>query len=237
MASIISAGTTSGTALNMAGDTSGQLQLATNGSTTAVTIDTSQNVGIGTTSPAVRLDIIGSSGQNLRLRNGTLATEYYDIGRDGADGFLAFNGAQSSPYVGYKWSTTGTERMRIDSSGNLFLGTTTTQAPLSGKALTVAGPVNFNGLNTTGTIANAATTNLITFTSSQQGTYLFVSRQTGQANGGIVGLALVAVGSSSLTVTNLVSASVSLSASTLTVVLTNNAGGSSSFQWSYTQIM
>jgi hypothetical protein len=127
--------------------------------------------------------------------------------------------------------------MRIDSSGNLLVGTATTQAPLSGKALTVAGPVNFNGLNTTGTIANAATTNLITFTSSQQGTYLFVSRQTGQANGGIVGLALVAVGSSSLSVTNLVSTSVSLSASTLTVVLTNNAGGASSFQWSYTQIM
>ena len=42
MASIISAGTTSGTALNMAGDTSGVLQLATNGSTTAITIDTSQ---------------------------------------------------------------------------------------------------------------------------------------------------------------------------------------------------
>jgi hypothetical protein len=42
MASIISAGTTSGTALNMAGDTSGILQLATNGSTTAITIDTSQ---------------------------------------------------------------------------------------------------------------------------------------------------------------------------------------------------
>jgi len=42
MASIISAGTTSGTALNMAGDTSGVLQLATNGSTTALTIDASQ---------------------------------------------------------------------------------------------------------------------------------------------------------------------------------------------------
>jgi hypothetical protein len=36
----------------MAGDTSGQLQLATNGSTTALTIDTSQNVGIGTASPS-----------------------------------------------------------------------------------------------------------------------------------------------------------------------------------------
>ena len=50
MASIISAGTTSGTALNMAGDTSGVLQLATNGTTTAVTIDTSQKVLVNTTS-------------------------------------------------------------------------------------------------------------------------------------------------------------------------------------------
>jgi len=46
MASIISAGTTSGTAINISGDTSGQLQLQTNGSTTAVTIDTSQNATV-----------------------------------------------------------------------------------------------------------------------------------------------------------------------------------------------
>jgi hypothetical protein len=43
MASIISAGTTSGTALNITGDTSGQLALQTSG-TTALTIDTSQNI-------------------------------------------------------------------------------------------------------------------------------------------------------------------------------------------------
>ena len=42
MASIISAGTTIGTALNMSGDTTGILQLATNGTTTAVTIGTDQ---------------------------------------------------------------------------------------------------------------------------------------------------------------------------------------------------
>jgi hypothetical protein len=57
MASIISAGTTSGTALNMAGDTSGVLQLATNGSTTALTISTAQNVGVGTTSPSAKLQV------------------------------------------------------------------------------------------------------------------------------------------------------------------------------------
>ena len=47
MASIVSAGTTSGTSLNLSADTSGVLQLATNGTTTAVTIDTSQNISLG----------------------------------------------------------------------------------------------------------------------------------------------------------------------------------------------
>jgi len=42
MASILSAGTSSGTALNLSGDTSGILQLASNNGTTAVTIDTAQ---------------------------------------------------------------------------------------------------------------------------------------------------------------------------------------------------
>jgi hypothetical protein len=62
MASIISAGTTSGTSLNLSGDTSGVLQLASNGSTTAVTIDTSQNVGIGTASPNAPLHVTRSTG-------------------------------------------------------------------------------------------------------------------------------------------------------------------------------
>lgn len=43
MASIISAGTSSGTALNFTGDTSGNLVLATNSGTTALTLNTSQN--------------------------------------------------------------------------------------------------------------------------------------------------------------------------------------------------
>lgn len=42
MASIISAGTTSNTSLNLSGDTSGVLQFQTNGSTTALTISTAQ---------------------------------------------------------------------------------------------------------------------------------------------------------------------------------------------------
>lgn len=49
MASIISAGTTSATALNMSADTSGVLQLASNNGTVGLTLDTSQRVLLGTT--------------------------------------------------------------------------------------------------------------------------------------------------------------------------------------------
>jgi hypothetical protein len=58
MSSIIRATTSSG--LQVAPDNSGSLQLQTNGTTTAVTIDTSQNVGIGTTSPSGKLEIKGT---------------------------------------------------------------------------------------------------------------------------------------------------------------------------------
>ena len=50
MPSTISAGTTAGTAIAIAGDTTGNLAFQTNGTTTAMTINTSQQVGIGTTS-------------------------------------------------------------------------------------------------------------------------------------------------------------------------------------------
>jgi hypothetical protein len=62
MASIISAGTTSATALNMSADTTGILQLASNNGTVGLTLNTSQNVGIGTASPAFGLSVEKDNG-------------------------------------------------------------------------------------------------------------------------------------------------------------------------------
>jgi hypothetical protein len=128
MASIINAGTTSGTALNMTADTSGQLQLATGASaTTAVTIDTSQNVGIGTTSPFSAagwkaLSIDGTSQSLLDLRvNGTSNGYVYAS----ASQLAIVNNTATLPIT---FTTNSTERMRIDSSGNVLIGTTSTYA-------------------------------------------------------------------------------------------------------------
>jgi hypothetical protein len=138
MASIISAGTTSGTALNMAGDTSGVLQLATNGSTTAITVDTSQNVGIGTASPASynaianQLVLLKAADTGITIATGTTQTGSIFFA-DGTTGDAAYRGyvqyVHSTDYMGI--GTSGIERMRITSVGNIGMGLTDPASPLN----------------------------------------------------------------------------------------------------------
>jgi hypothetical protein len=120
MASTISAGTTSGTAIAIAGDTTGALALQTNNGTTAVTIDTSQNVGIGTTSPSTygKLAIYDSSAPQAVFANGT---SQFIVGKIGGGNNNILYGTGAYPTIFY---TDSTERMRIESSGRLLVGTT-----------------------------------------------------------------------------------------------------------------
>lgn len=84
--------------------------------------DTSGNVGIGTTSPGRRLDIQQAS-TNYQIRVGDAGANYYDIGRNTGNGLLTFYGNQAVA-SGYVFSTVNGERARIDTDGNLLLGTT-----------------------------------------------------------------------------------------------------------------
>lgn len=122
MASIISAGTTSATALNMSADTSGVLQLASNNGTVAVTVTAGQGVGILNTSPTETF-VVGSATADTRatFRPNTA----FAIGVANGAGFAGWIGGSGVADTMVFSSSGGTERLRIDAYGNTILGGTT----------------------------------------------------------------------------------------------------------------
>jgi len=119
MASTISAGTTSATALVHTADTSGALELKTNNGTTAVTIDTSQNVGIGGGTPASNPKLSMYGGIRFLSTEAASAT-YTGIGSIVSDTMSI--------------STAGSERMRVTAGGDVGINTTSPNAKLEIKA-------------------------------------------------------------------------------------------------------
>jgi hypothetical protein len=102
-------------------------------------IDSSGNVGIGTSSPAQKLHVNGGQYTGLRLETtNALGASYIDFG-DNSDadvgGIVYWHTDNSMRLV-----TNAAEAMRIDSSGNLLVGTT------SGSNLATGGGTN-NGTN------------------------------------------------------------------------------------------
>jgi hypothetical protein len=144
----IKAGTTSTTAYQVEADTTGTLVLQTGSTpTTAVTIDTSQNVGIGTSSPSDTQ----SFGKALDFR-GTTGSAYYS-GTTDATTRAYFATYSGGAYLGTEtnhpqiFRTNNTERMRIDTSGNLLVGATSADARVfayssSGTSLKAQNPSN-----------------------------------------------------------------------------------------------
>jgi hypothetical protein len=119
MSTIINATTTNGVVIQP--DNSGSLVLQTNSGTTALTIDTSQRVGIGTSSPSSRLEVSSASDTNLSVRNGSNGNTA--ILRAGGTS-VSVQTAQSIPML---FSTSATERMRITSGGEVYIAGTTDQ--------------------------------------------------------------------------------------------------------------
>ena len=136
MASIINAATSGG--LISTGDTSGQLQLQTAG-TTALTIDSSQNVGIGTNT------ISAPNGRVYNLQIGTNnagSSSELLLGHQG-DGFSLFtSGGSGAGALSFSQGTS--EKMRIDSSGNLGLGATTLNLLGGTRCITLNAPTGGN---------------------------------------------------------------------------------------------
>ena len=115
----------------------------------AMTILTNGNVGIGTTSPDARLHIEATNASMLLSNSGR--SQYFRIQNNETDDALVFNANDTS------------ERMRIDSSGNLIVGGTSSSINNVGAKMTVSGgfqatksssaPLGLNRISTDGDIA------------------------------------------------------------------------------------
>jgi len=119
-------------------------------------------VGIGTTSPASRLHVVGADNTNpsVIVANSSTSNGILQLGSSGAtyqilggdyQGNMLFQMSGATPFV---FTTNGSERVRIDSSGNLLVGQTSVSTTTAGIALQKSQGANIWAMN----IAGAAST-------------------------------------------------------------------------------
>tara|TARA_R110000787_G_scaffold20545_2_gene60959 strand:- start:435 stop:4628 length:4194 start_codon:yes stop_codon:yes gene_type:complete len=159
-------------------------------------ISSAGNVGIGTTAPGTKLEISTSGIATLRINDSSSTTRRVDLSnssgyavltaRNGATntGFYVQGGATSSKYVRFhetytQFYTSDTERMRIDSSGNVGIGTSSPS-----KTLDVDGQLRIRNGGATGYAlleygASATATNNWHVGSEGDGTYRFYNGNFG----------------------------------------------------------
>jgi hypothetical protein len=149
------------------------LSIATTTGATFAT--TSGNVGIGTSSPSYSLDVVSSGTFVSRFQNGSNQPVFV-ASVSGLSGIVSESGSQNgwlmtsaSNYV--TAYTNGTERMRIDSSGNLGLGVTPSAWGSSYKAI---------DLNTYGAITSS-TSELRIWANAYQGASSYIYKTTSAA--------------------------------------------------------
>jgi hypothetical protein len=98
--------------------------------TQAMTLDASGNLGIGTSSPAFKLDVQTASGENyIRVSSATGQDGGFRIAEGTTNKWLLYNIAASDAFAIYD-NTATAERLRIDSSGNVGIGTSSPLAEL-----------------------------------------------------------------------------------------------------------
>jgi hypothetical protein len=144
----VSTGTGSGADVGLYNLISGNLTFGTN-SAERMRITSAGNVGIGTSSPTAKLDVNGSvnGAGNAQFTNAAYC--FVGATSNAVQGQLAANGGSGTVDIravsnhAVTIFTNNTERMRIDSSGNVIVGGTTAQGTAAGR-----GNITINGSST-----------------------------------------------------------------------------------------
>jgi hypothetical protein len=119
--------------------TGGKILWSTNSGTNAhLVLDSSGNVGIGTSSPSQKLSIVESGGSaRMELLSGTSGTSIIDMGdtSDADIGGIRYENTNNAML----FRANNDERMRIDSSGNVGISNTTPSSFFAGARNLVVG--------------------------------------------------------------------------------------------------
>lgn len=203
-AAVPSYGNTTNTNTGLYYPTATTLGLSTNG-TAALTIDASQNVGIGTASPANKLHVVGPQGavasfptllnQTFTILENNFHARVAGVVPTSAAyefGTYAYGSGDTNPRAGISMvpqgsyilfstgsgSTAISERMRIDSSGNVGVGTSSPGVKLDvagqrfriGSVASDPGIEISNGVNTKGYLFYDTTNDLVVVRHASTGT-------------------------------------------------------------------
>jgi len=115
---VVANGATTSTAVTVGNLTSTGID--DNATSTAITIDSSQNVGIGTTSPAVKLDVATASGSAyVNINRNSQSSGEVGLSLYGGTSGINWSLYQPTSSNDIRFYGNGADRLTLDSSGNL----------------------------------------------------------------------------------------------------------------------
>jgi len=136
---------------------SNSIGLSING-TNKLLVNNSGNVGIGTSSPSTRLTVLASSANGIDLAqdpdNGANSGRLFFTTSGGTNSIRSTSGALQFSTGATAGSSSGTERMRIDSSGNVLAGKTSSNGAVAGNEFLSYGRHLITVNNTTCSVIN-----------------------------------------------------------------------------------